>query len=113
MQLQLAPFGGADSLGILIYPPPRDRDMSTHKRPEVDQRLARIEGHVRAIRKMLNEERAYPEIAHQVSAVKAALDGVLEVIVEDIAEDCVTTARRGERVNDLVLELKQVVTGSR
>lgn len=87
--------------------------MSKHKRPEVDQRLARIEGHVRAIRKMLNDGRTYAEIVHQVSAVKASLDGVLEVIVDDIVEDCVTMAKRGERVNDLVLELKQVVTESR
>jgi CsoR family transcriptional regulator, copper-sensing transcriptional repressor len=83
--------------------------MSRHKRPEVDQRLARIEGHVRSIRKMLVEERAYPEIVRQVSAVRASLDSVVEVIIEDIVEDCVTTSRKGERVNDLVLELKQVV----
>jgi CsoR family transcriptional regulator, copper-sensing transcriptional repressor len=83
--------------------------MSRHKRPEVDQRLARIEGHVRSIRKMLVEERAYPEIVRQVSAVRASLDSVVEVIVEDIVEDCVATSRKGERVNDLVLELKQVV----
>ena len=87
--------------------------MSRHKRPEVGQRLARIEGHVRAIRKMLDEERTYPEIVHQVSAVKAALDSVVEVIVDDIVEDCVTAAKKGERVNDLVLELKQVVASSR
>jgi CsoR family transcriptional regulator, copper-sensing transcriptional repressor len=83
--------------------------MSRHKRPEVDQRLARIEGHVRSIRKMLVEERAYPEIVRQVSAVRASLDSVVEVIIEDIVEDCVATSRKGERVNDLVLELKQVV----
>jgi CsoR family transcriptional regulator, copper-sensing transcriptional repressor len=87
--------------------------MSRHKRPEVDQRLARIEGHVRSIRRMLLEERGYPEIVHQVSAVRASLDGVVNVIVEDLVEDCVATAKKGERVNELVLELKQVVAGSR
>ena len=87
--------------------------MSRHKRPEVDQRLARIEGHVRALRKMLHEDRSYPEIVHQVSAVRSALDGVIETIVDDIVEDCVVTAKKGERVNDLVLELKQVVNGLR
>jgi CsoR family transcriptional regulator, copper-sensing transcriptional repressor len=86
--------------------------MSRHRRPEVDQRLARIEGHVRSIRKMLLEERTYPEIVHQVSAVRASLDSVVEVIIEDIVEDCLATSRKGERVNDLVLELKQVVAHS-
>lgn len=87
--------------------------MSRHKRPEVDHRLARIEGHVRSIRKMLLEERAYPEIVHQVSAVRASLDSVVEVIIEDIVEDCMATSRKGERVNHLVLELKQVVANRR
>ncbi len=87
--------------------------MSKHKRPQVGERLARIEGHVRAIRKMLNEDRTYPEIVHQVAAVRASLDGIIEVIVEDLVEDCVTTARKGESVTDTVLELQQVVASSR
>lgn len=87
--------------------------MSRHKRPEVEHRMARAEGHLRAIRKMLQEERGYPEIVHQISAVRASLDGIIDVIVEDLVEDCVASARRGEQVNDLVLELKQVVALSR
>lgn len=62
---------------------------------------------------MLQEERGYPEIVHQISAVRASLDGIIDVIVEDLVEDCVASARRGEQVNDLVLELKQVVALSR
>ncbi len=87
--------------------------MSKHKRPEVGQRLARIEGHVRAIRKMLQEDRTYPEIVHQVAAVRASLDGVIEVIVGDLVEDCVATAKKGGSVSDTVLELQQVVASSR
>lgn len=87
--------------------------MSKHKRPEVDNRLSKIEGHVRAIRKMLHEERTYPEIVHQVAAVRASLDGVIEVIVDDLVEDCVATARKGGSVRETVLELQQVVASSR
>ena len=87
--------------------------MSKHKRPEVDNRLSKIEGHVRAIRKMLQEERAYPEIVHQVAAVRASLDVVIEVIVDDLVEDCVATARQGGSVRETVLELQQVVASSR
>ncbi len=87
--------------------------MSKHKRPDVERRLARIEGHVRAVRKMLQEERSYPEIVHQVAAVRASLDGVIGVIVDDLVEDCVATAKKGEPVNNTVLELQQVVTSSR
>lgn len=84
--------------------------MSRHKRPLVDQRLARIEGHVTAIRKMLRDERPYPEITHQISAVRSSLDAVIDVIVSDLVEDCITTAKRGGSVKDTVLELQQVVS---
>ena len=87
--------------------------MSNHKRPEVDTRLARIEGHVKAVRTMLNHNRTYPEIVHQIAAVRASLDGVIDVIVEDIMEDCLATARKGKPVGDIVLELAHVVTSSR
>jgi DNA-binding FrmR family transcriptional regulator len=87
--------------------------MSRHKRPEVDASLSRIEGHVRAIRKMVQDDRSYPEIVHQVAAVRASLDGVVEVIVDDLVEDCVATARKDRSVRETVLELQQVVASSR
>ena len=87
--------------------------MSKHKRPEVDNRLSKIEGHVRAIRKMLQEDRTYPDIVHQVAAVRASLDGVIEVIVDDLVEDCVASAKKGTSISDTVLELQQVVANIR
>jgi len=87
--------------------------MSSHKRPAVDTRLARIEGHVKAVRTMLNDNRTYPEIVHQIAAVRASLDGVIDLIVEDLVEDCVATARKGKSVSGTVLELQQVVASSR
>lgn len=83
--------------------------MSRHKRPEVEKRLSRIEGHVRAIRKMVQEDRTYSDIVHQVVAVRASLDGVIEVVVDDLVEDCVASAKKGTSVKDTVLELQQVV----
>jgi DNA-binding FrmR family transcriptional regulator len=87
--------------------------MSNHKRPEIDARLARIEGHVKAVRTMLNENRAYPEIVHQITAVRASLDAVIDVVIEDLVEDCVATVRKGKSVTGTVLELQQVVASSR
>ena len=87
--------------------------MSNHKRPEVDARLGSIEGHVKAVRTMLSDNRTYPEIVHQIAAVRASLDGVIDVIVEDLVEDCVATARKGKSVSGTVLELQQVVASSR
>lgn len=87
--------------------------MSRHKRPEVDTRMSKIEGHVKAIRKMLQDDRTYPEIVHQITAVRASLDSVVELIVDDLVEDCVSSARKGDSVSKTVLELQQVVENTR
>jgi CsoR family transcriptional regulator, copper-sensing transcriptional repressor len=97
----------------IMVSPSRGYGMSNHKRPEVDARLARIEGHVKAVRTMLNDNRTYPEIVHQIAAVRASLDGVIDVIVEDLVEDCIATSRKGKLVSGTVLELQQVVASSR
>jgi DNA-binding FrmR family transcriptional regulator len=87
--------------------------MSNHKRPEVDARLARVEGHLKAVRTMVNDDRTYSEVVHQIAAVRASLDGIIDVIVEDLVEDCVATAKKGKSVSNTVLELQQVVASSR
>ena len=51
--------------------------MTHHKRPEISKRMARIEGHVKGIRKMLDDDKSYPEIVQQISAVRGALDSVI------------------------------------
>jgi DNA-binding FrmR family transcriptional regulator len=49
----------------------------TQQKARIDKkRLARIEGHVKGIKKMIDEEdKSYADIVQQISAVRAALDG--------------------------------------
>jgi len=68
---------------------------------------------VKAVRTMLNDNRPIRKSVHQIAAVRASLDGVIDVIVEDLVEDCVATARKGKSVSGTVLELQQVVASSR
>ena len=84
--------------------------MSNHRRKEVSRRIARIHGHVHGIAEMLDEGRPYSEVVHQVTAVRAALDGVIEVIVDDLVEDCVARMNMKEPFQDTLLELQSVVT---
>ena len=82
--------------------------MTHHKLPEVSARLAKIEGHVKGIRKMIDEGKGYPEIMHQITAVRAALDGAMGVIVEDLIEhvsEC--TNAKGKKV---AIELRDTVS---
>ncbi len=83
--------------------------MTHHKNPELKRRLARIEGHVRAISKMVDEERSYPEIVQQVSAVRSALDGVTEVIVQDLL-DYYVSQTANETGKDIAREIKDTVS---
>jgi DNA-binding FrmR family transcriptional regulator len=43
--------------------------MTHHKRPEISKRLARIEGHVRGIQRMVNEDKNYADVVQQISAI--------------------------------------------
>jgi CsoR family transcriptional regulator, copper-sensing transcriptional repressor len=83
--------------------------LANHKRPDVIKRIARIHGHVHAVKAMLEEGRSYSEVAHQISAIRAALDGVIQVIVDDLVEDCVETAARKELAMESLVELQRVI----
>jgi DNA-binding FrmR family transcriptional regulator len=55
-------------------------------------RLACIEGHVRGIGNMLREDRPCPEVLVQISAVRAALNKVARLVLEEHLRDCVLHA---------------------
>jgi DNA-binding FrmR family transcriptional regulator len=65
--------------------------MKTEKEPTI-RRLARIEGQVRGVARMIEEERYCIDILHQVQAIKAALAKVEDAILHDHAFTCVETA---------------------
>jgi DNA-binding FrmR family transcriptional regulator len=84
--------------------------MAHHKKPEISKRMARIEGHVKGIRKMLEEDKSYPEIVQQISTVRGALDSVVEVIVQDLVEHYVSQTTADTPGRDTALELKETVS---
>jgi len=63
-------------------------------RREAAQRLSRVEGQIKGIRKMIEEGRYCVEVLGQVSAVQEALRGVGKVILHNYLENCVTGALR-------------------
>ena len=83
--------------------------MTHHKKPEISNRLARIEGHVRGIQRMLDEDKGYPDIVQQISAVRSALDGVVEVMIQDLVEHYVSQSR-DEKGKKVAIELKDTVS---
>jgi CsoR family transcriptional regulator, copper-sensing transcriptional repressor len=86
------------------------RPTTLHKAHDAEIRLARVEGHVKAIRKMIAEDRNHSEIIQQISAVQAALDGVVEVMVHDLVEHYIKVASTGKSKNNAATELKKSVS---
>jgi CsoR family transcriptional regulator, copper-sensing transcriptional repressor len=56
------------------------------------QRLARIEGQVRGVAKMVEQERYCIDILNQVMAIRVALSQVEILILQDHADNCVEDA---------------------
>lgn len=86
--------------------------MTASQRHAIEARLARIEGHLHAVHTMTHEGRAYPEIVHQISAVRASLDSVLQAIVQDLADHCVHTASVKGAIEPAIQELRDVVSSA-
>jgi DNA-binding FrmR family transcriptional regulator len=62
-----------------------------HK-PDLLNRLARIEGQVRGVAKMVDDERYCIDILTQLSAVRTALDAVALKVLDEHVRHCVTRA---------------------
>jgi DNA-binding FrmR family transcriptional regulator len=60
--------------------------------PKLLSRLSRIEGQVRGVSRMIEEERYCIEVLDQIQAIKAALKKVEEEILKGHAEHCVAHA---------------------
>jgi CsoR family transcriptional regulator, copper-sensing transcriptional repressor len=69
----------------------------TATKGQLDDRLARIEGQVRGVRRMVDDDRYCIDVLTQISAVQAALDKVALGLLDDHARHCVIGARDGEQ----------------
>ncbi|MBJ7354049.1 MAG: metal-sensitive transcriptional regulator [Thermoleophilaceae bacterium] len=66
----------------------KDHGYSGHK-DQITKRLRRVEGQVRGIEKMVDEDRYCIDVLTQISAAQAALDKVALQLMEDHAAHCV------------------------
>lgn len=75
-------------------------------------RLSRIEGQVRGIKKMVENDAYCPDILIQVSAVNAALNSFNKVLLANHIRTCVTEdirEGREETVDELVATLQKLM----
>ena len=73
------------------------RHSYTKDKAQLLRRLARIEGQVRGISRMIEREEYCVDILQQTSALRAAVDSLAVLVLEDHVQGCVrTAAERGE-----------------
>lgn len=79
------------------------------ERDDVIKRLAKIEGHVHGIRRMVEENKGCPEILLQVAAVRAAVEKVGRIVLEEHMRTCVAQAVKEGQGEKAILELKDAL----
>lgn len=80
----------------------------TENREAVLKRLRRIEGQVRGVERMVEENRYCIDVVTQVTAIQAALDKVALELLSDHAAHCVVGATEADQA-ELTEELMKAV----
>jgi CsoR family transcriptional regulator, copper-sensing transcriptional repressor len=81
-------------------------------REAVLKRLRRIEGQVRGVERMVEENRYCIDVVTQVTAIQAALDKVALELLSDHAAHCVVGAKgseKDERAEELMAAVKRLL----
>jgi DNA-binding FrmR family transcriptional regulator len=84
----------------------------TANKDAVLKRVRRVEGQVRGIGRMVEEDRYCIDVVTQITAVQAALDKVALELLQDHAQHCVVGAKaseQGERTEELMGAVKRLM----
>jgi DNA-binding FrmR family transcriptional regulator len=69
----------------------------TASKEQLLKRLARVEGQVRGVSKMIEDERYCIDVLTQIGAIQAALDKVALGLLDEHTRHCVVEAATGEQ----------------
>ena len=84
--------------------------MNEQHREKSLSRLRRIEGQVRGIQKMVEDDRYCVDILTQTSAVIAALHGVEDLVMENHLNTCVADAMRSDDPSQKAEKIDEMMT---
>jgi len=81
---------------------------------QLKNRVKRMEGQLRGILKMMEDNKDCKEVITQLSAVRSAVDRTMGVIVSTNLVDCVIEAEKnGERMDEVIKEAVNLLVKSR
>jgi len=85
------------------------RHSYSRDRAQLLRRLSRVEGQVRGIARMIEREEYCVDILQQTSALRAAVDAVSLLVLEDHVQGCIRTAAERGEAQQYVDEVLDVV----
>ncbi|GGA22709.1 MULTISPECIES: metal-sensitive transcriptional regulator [Psychrobacillus] len=81
---------------------------------QLKNRVKRMEGQLRGILKMMEENKDCKDVITQLSAVRSAVDRTIGVIVSSNLVECVQDAEKnGEKTDELIKEAVNLLVKSR
>lgn len=104
-----APATAPTAVGTPPELPGTFRHSYSRDRAQLLRRLSRIEGQVRGISRMIEREEYCVDILQQTSALRAAVDSVSLLVLEDHVQGCIRTASEHGEVQQYVDEVLDVV----
>lgn len=69
-------------------------------------RLSRIEGHVRGIKTMVQQNSPCPDVLLQIAAVRGALDRVARIVLDEHLTECISRASKEGNLEAEIDQLK-------
>jgi len=103
----------ADATSTARHPtdPPRAefRHSYSKDKAQLARRLSRIEGQVRGISRMIERDEYCVDILQQTAALRAAVDALAILVLEDHVQGCVRTAAERGEADAYVQEVLDVV----
>lgn len=82
--------------------------MKTEAKKQVQNRLRRIEGQIRGLQKMVEADTYCVDVITQTSAVKKALSGVEDILLESHLSTCVIDQMKKGRQDKATKEILKV-----
>ncbi|EGL82900.1 protein of unknown function DUF156 [Caldalkalibacillus thermarum TA2.A1] len=81
---------------------------------DMKNRLRRVEGQVRGVLKMMEEEKDCKDVIYQLSAIRSAVDKATAYIIGKNMEQCMLERlKKGESTEDLIQETINLLVKSR
>jgi DNA-binding FrmR family transcriptional regulator len=87
--------------------------MESEVRKDIAARLRSITGHVRAVERMVDEDRYCVDVMRQTMAIEKALARVDALLLEGHLRTCVADAFREGRSDETVKELAEIFNTAR